>query len=114
MRDYAKSRERRLFLPGDRPDQGHSTIVEQLADGFFTEPKRSLYKRRLEQAAYVLHAAGRILHARVALAAALALDSPRLPASQIPFARELALHTVQTLQQESERQRVRGGGLILP
>ncbi|MHB1131279.1 MAG: hypothetical protein ACYC4L_02710 [Chloroflexota bacterium] len=114
MRAYAKSRERRLVLLGDRPDQGQNTVVDQLADGFFTEANRRLYKRRLEQSAYVLQVAGRTLQARMALAAALALDTPRTPASRVPFAREMALHTAQSLQHESERQRLRGGGLILP
>ena len=114
-RKAARARESRLVLPGQIEERQELRVVERLAEGFFDEAQRLKYKRRLEQAAYVLAKLGHVLAARRALAASMALDpASRLPVSRQPFAVEMALRTLQYMQAEAEQHRSRSGGLVLP
>ncbi len=115
VRNRTRARQAGLILPGQAEESQGMRLVDHLAEGFFDKERRLLYKRRLEQTAYVLLTSGRLLDARRAVAAAMALDpDSRTPIARQPFPLEMALHTVDVLEVESERQRARGGGLILP
>ena len=114
-RNASRTRDTRLFLPGEPERREELRVVERLAESFFTEAQRLKYKARLEQTAYVLLKMGHVLAARWAVAAALAMDpTSRVPIARQPFAVEMAIHTIEFMQAESEHHRARSGGLVLP
>jgi hypothetical protein len=68
----------------ENSDQVRVVAAEALAS-FFTSERKRLFKRRLEELAFILHTKGHVNHARTALAAALKLASPDHDAKSDPF-----------------------------
>jgi hypothetical protein len=87
-------------------------LVSQAVERYFTEERRQLYRRRLEEMAYFFVKTGKPDAARRALAAALAFEDPAVPVARHPFARALALRSI--MQARANLPRRTPSGLILP
>ncbi|MHB1416384.1 MAG: hypothetical protein ACYC1C_14130 [Chloroflexota bacterium] len=111
----ARLRETHLVLPGQRPEAQEMRTIDRLVESIFDAQTRLKYKRRLEQTAYVLQRLGHVLDARLAVAAALALDpAGHVPLNQQPFPTGMVTLTIEMIGEEEAVRRERTGGLLLP
>jgi hypothetical protein len=115
VRELSRVRESHIILPGRTQEDPQLRTIERFVSNYFVDAVRRRYKRRLEQMAYVFARLGRTLDARLAVAAAVALD----PASGTPMARQpfpvsLAGRTLELMGREQLAKRERSGGLVLP
>jgi hypothetical protein len=91
-----------------RPDQKEARIDEiyrAALEELFPEDRRLLWKRRLEEAAYVLLKTGKEDEARTALSAAFDLTKPLSPIEPNPFIWELLLKSIQALIQTDQEKK---------
>ncbi len=78
-----------LVLAGITGESREALIEDRAIQALFDASRRSLYRRRLEEMAYVLWKVGRLEAARSTLAAALALEPTDRSLTGHPFVREL-------------------------
>jgi hypothetical protein len=91
-----------------RPDQKEARVDEiyrAALEELFPEDRRLLWKRRLEEAAYVLLKTGKEDEARTALSAAVDLTKPLSPIEPNPFIWELLLKSIQALIQTDQEKK---------
>jgi hypothetical protein len=103
-----------------RPDQKEARIDEiyrAALEELFPEEKRLLWKRRLEEAAYVLLKTGKEDEARAALSAAVDLKKPLSSIEPNPFIWDLLLKSIQILletDQEKKEEEKKTSLIITP
>jgi len=94
----------RLILTPYQKESRFMEIYRQVVHELFDEPRRFLYRRRLEEMAYVLWKKGQENDARISLAAALGLEKESGILSPHPFLLELVKRSL-TLLWEGEREK---------
>ena len=87
--EVARSAGAALLVPGNPPEQQALRLLAEAARQALTEHRRRALRRRLEETAYIFVATDRLAAARLALAAARALDDPTLGPERHPFLRAL-------------------------
>ncbi|MEW6614375.1 MAG: hypothetical protein AB1401_02740 [Thermodesulfobacteriota bacterium] len=93
----------KLVLTPIQKQERISQIYNDAADELFNEERRLLYKRRLEESAYIIYKLGKEKDARICLAAALALMSEGIPSSHHPFLLELVKRSLSSAIWEEEQ-----------
>jgi hypothetical protein len=88
-------------------------IYRQAVHELFTEPRRLLYRRRLEEMAYILWKKGRENEARISLAAALGLEKESGILSPHPFVLELVKRSLQSIREEEDEKKTEDAGLLI-
>jgi hypothetical protein len=78
-----------LVLAGMNQEAREGMVVDRAIQTLFDAKRRSLFKRRLEETAYLLWKLERPVTAKAALAAALAMEPPESPLIRHPFIRRL-------------------------
>ena len=100
-----EAQQSKIVLRPDQKEARFNTIYRQALEELFTEEKRLLWKRRLEETAYVLLKTGKEDEAREALSAAVDLNNPLSPIEPNPFIWNLLLKSIQTvLETDHEKQ----------
>jgi hypothetical protein len=79
----------------------------------FPEERRLLYKRRIEEMAYVLFKQGREEEARTSLSAAMDLEKPLNPFQPNPFLFQLVVRSILSLLQEEKEKKEREPSFII-
>ena len=102
-----------------RPDQKEArlnAIYRDALEDLFPEEKRFLWKRRLEEVAYVLLKTGKTNEARAALRAAMDLNNPFSPIEPNPFIWNLLLKSIYSLVQvdHEKQEEEKKTSLIVP
>jgi len=102
-----------------RPDQKEArlnAIYRDALDDLFPEEKRFLWKRRLEEVAYILLKTGMENEARAALSAAIDLNNPFSPIEPNPFIWNLLLKSIYSLVQvdHEKKEEEKKTSLIVP
>jgi hypothetical protein len=110
--ELIQAEQSQLVLSETAREERIEHIVSQAVEQYFTEERRHLFKRRLEEMAYFFLKTGRPDAARRALAAALAFEDPAVPVARHPFARRLVLISIMQARQTLPRRTP--SGLILP
>ena len=105
----------RIILAPHQQESRFFEIYRQTVRELFNGNRRLLFRRRLEEMAYVLWKKGDENGAKISLAAALALAGEDPALSPHPFLLELVKRTVSFLQEEErrEKEKEKGGGLII-
>jgi len=103
----------RLVLTPYQKEARLMDIYRQAAGELFDRGRRALYRRRLEEMAYILWKKGRSNEARMSLAAALNLEAEGGMLYLHPFLRELIRRSLTPLLEEEARKEERGGDLII-
>ncbi len=112
LEDAAHSR---IILAPHQRESRFFEIYRQTVKDLFDEKRRLLFRRRLEEMAYVLWKKGDETGAKISVAAGLRLAAEDKLLSPHPFLTELVKRTVLALREEvqREKEKEKGGGLII-
>jgi len=117
IRPYAdavvEARESRLFISQNQKEARFQEIYLSALTEIFPNGMKAVYRRRLEETAYVLHRLGREEKARVSLSVAMDLSKPLNPIQPNPFLLQLVMRSVIALLSETEEKKGKEPSLIL-
>ncbi len=107
--------ESRILLTPRQQKERLDTIFLEAVEELFREEERALYKRRLEEMAYLLHKTQREEEAKKALAAALGLGPDGLSSHQHPFVETLVKKSIDlpVISEKEEKDEPEGLSLIV-
>ncbi len=98
LEQYADSieevHESRILLTPSQKDARLNSIYNSALEAIFPDEKRPIWKRRLEETAYILFKTGKDKEARLALSAAIDLKNPFSPIEPNPFIWNLLLKSI--------------------
>jgi hypothetical protein len=121
VQEYASStkdaEESRIVLTADQKDRRINEIYMRALHDIFPEHKRLVWKKRLEEMAYILLETGRDKEARLALCAALDLQNPFSSSEPNPFIWNLLLKSIYVLigsEQEEAEEKEKSSLIITP
>jgi len=120
VRPYAEAikeaEKSHIVLTPQQKDARLSSLYREALEGLFPEEQRLLWKRRLEEAAYILWKQGRKQEAGMAVSAALDLTTPFSPIDPNPFCWNLLLKSLYGLleTERGEREHEEKSSLIIP
>jgi hypothetical protein len=103
----------RLVLTPYQKEGRLMEIYQQAAHDLFDGPRRLLYRRRLEEMAYVLWKKGKENEAQVTLAAAAGMEKESGILAPHPFLLELVKRSLASLLEEEKEEKKGGPGLII-
>jgi hypothetical protein len=103
----------RLVLTPYQKEGRLMEIYQQAAHDLFDGPRRLLYRRRLEEMAYVLWKKGKENEARVALAGAAAMERESGILAPHPFLLELVKRSITSLLEEEKEKKGEEPGFII-
>ncbi|MHB0871017.1 MAG: hypothetical protein ACYC66_06895 [Chloroflexota bacterium] len=89
VRERVRAEQSGLVLAGVSPEARERILVDRTIQKLFDLQRRTQYKRRLEEMAYLLWKLDRGDRARMALAAAMAMEPPDRSLQEHPFVRRL-------------------------
>jgi hypothetical protein len=95
--DIKDAQESRLVLTSDQKDARLNSIFRKALEELFPEDKRLLWKRRLEEMAYILQKTGKEKEAKITMSAAIDLKNPFSPIDPNPFIWSLLLKSIYIL-----------------
>lgn len=121
VQEYASSikdaEDSRIVLTPDQKDVRINSIYMKALHDIFPEYKRLVWKKRLEEMAYILLQTGRDKEARLALSAALDLQKPFSSIEPNPFIWNLLLKSIYVLirsEQEETEEKEKSSLIITP
>jgi len=120
VRPYAEAikeaEKSHIVLTPQQKDARLSSLYREALEGLFPEEQRLLWKRRLEETAYILWKQGREHEASLAVRAALDLTTPFSPIDPNPFCWSLLLKSLYGLleTERGEREQEEKSSLIVP
>ena len=104
-----------IVMSEHQKDSRINEIVKKTAQSFFDEKNRSLFRRRLEEIAYILWKTGKVEESQSAFAAALAFAPEGVPTEHHPFAIKTVEENFKFLKEQSQKEkRSESGNIILP
>ena len=95
--DIKDAQESRLVLTSDQKGARLNSIFRKALEELFPEDKRLLWKRRLEEMAYILQKTGKEKEAKITMSAAIDLKNPFSPIAPNPFIWRLLLKSIYIL-----------------
>jgi hypothetical protein len=119
VRPYAEAineaEKSHIVLTPQQKDARLSSLYREALEGLFPEEQRLLWKRRLEETAYILWKQGREQEATLAVRAALDLKTPFSPIDPNPFCWNLLLKSLYGLleTERGEREQEEQSSLIV-
>ncbi len=116
-RPYAEAirdaQESKLFLSQDQKQARIQEIYLNALAEIFSDDLRSVFKRRLEETAYIFHQQGKEEETMASLAAAIDLEKPLNPISPNPFLFQLVVRSLLALVSEAYEKEKREPSLIV-
>ena len=116
IRPYAdevwEAEESKIVLNQAQKEARFQTIYLKALTDLFTEEKKSLYRRRLEEMAYVLLKLGKDEEARISLSVAMDLEKPLNPIQPNPFLFQLVIKSIFALLAEAYEKKSKEVSLI--
>src|SRR3990172_8090763 len=103
-----EAEESKIVLSQAQKEARFQEIYQRALSDLFPEDKRVLYKKRLEEMAYVLFQLKREEQARMSLAAAMDLEKPLNPFQPSPFLFQLIVRSIFTLLAEAYEKKKEG------
>ncbi len=97
-----EAQKSRIVLSETSQKERIEDIVNQAADELFQAELKSIFRRRLEENAYILYKLGNQDDAKLALVAGLALDDENLPPHRHPFVSSLVKRSLTVADEESK------------
>jgi hypothetical protein len=116
IRPYAdevwEAEESKIVLNQAQKDARFQTIYLKALSDLFPEEKKSLYRRRLEEMAYVLLKLGKDEEAKISLSVAMDLEKPLNPIQPNPFLFQLVIKSIFALLAEAYEKKSKEVSLI--
>jgi hypothetical protein len=100
-----EAQKSRIVLRADQKEARLNNIYRDALEELFPEDRRLLWKRRLEEAAYILLKTGREDEAKAALSAAVDLNNPFSPIDPNPFIWNLMLKSIQGMIESDSKKK---------
>ncbi|NWF93195.1 MAG: hypothetical protein HXY46_09775 [Syntrophaceae bacterium] len=98
IRPYAEevweAEESKIVLTQSQKEARFQGIYQKALSGIFTDERRLLYQRRLEEMAYIFFKLGKQEEARISLAVAIDLQKPLNPIQPNPFLLQLVVKSI--------------------
>jgi len=117
IRPYAdevwEAKESKIVLAQTQKEARFQEIYLKALSELFSGEKRFLYKRRIEETAYLLFKSGREEEARVCLATAIDLEKPVNPIQPSPFLFQLVVNSILGLLAEAHEKEKKEPSLIV-
>ncbi|MCJ7705265.1 MAG: hypothetical protein MUO28_06965 [Desulfobacterales bacterium] len=117
IRPYAdevwEAEESKLVLNQAQKEVRFQEIYQRALSDLFTEERRSLYRRRMEEMAYYLFKSGKEDEAKVSLAVAIDLKKPPNLIQPNPFLFQLVVKSIFTLLKEAYEKKVKEPSFIM-
>jgi len=117
IRPYAEevweAEESKIVLNQTQKEARFQGVYQKALSDLFAGERRQLYRRRLEEMAYVLFKLGREEEARISLAVAIDLEKPVNPIQPNPFLFQLVVKSIFTLLAEAYEKKVKEPSLIV-
>jgi hypothetical protein len=117
IRPYAdavwEAEESKIVLSQAQKEARFQEIYQRALSDLFPEDKRVLYKKRLEEMAYVLFQLKREEEARMSLAAAMDLEKPLNPFQPNPFLFQLVVRSIFALLAEAREKKKKEPSFIV-
>jgi len=108
-----EAEESKIVLTQIQKEARFQEIYQKALSELFPEGKRLLYKRRLEEMAYVLLKLERQEEARTSLTAAIDLEKPLNPIQPHPFLLQLVIKSIFTFLKEAYEKKTKEPSLIV-
>jgi hypothetical protein len=102
-----------LLVPGHTPEEQALQLLAETAQKALTPTVKHAFRRRLEETAYIFVQTDRLALARVAVAAARAMEDPNLRAERHPFVRALLVAGLARLTASEQVGTRRAGEVLL-
>ncbi len=100
-----ETQQSKIVLRPDQKEARLNAIYRDALEELFPEEKRFLWKRRLEEVAYILLKTGKENEARASLSAAIDLNNPFSPIEPNPFIWNLLLKSIYILIEEDHEKK---------
>jgi len=100
-----ETQQSKIVLRPDQKEARLNAIYRDALEELFPEEKRFLWKRRLEEVAYILLKTGKEDEARASLSAAIDLNNPFSPIKPNPFIWNLLLKSIYILIEEDHEKK---------
>jgi hypothetical protein len=117
IRPYAdevwEAEESKLILNPTQKEVRFQEIYQRALSSLFPEERRLLYRRRMEEMAYVLFKLGREEEARISLTVALDLKKPARLIQPNPFLFQLVIKSIFALLKEAYDKKVKEPSFIM-
>lgn len=111
--EVREAEESKIVLNPVQKEARFQGIYQRALMDLFSEERRFLYRRRMEEMAYVLFKLGREEEAKISLAVALDLEKPLNPIQPNPFLFQLVIRSILGLLAESYEEKSREPSLIV-
>jgi hypothetical protein len=108
-----EAEESKIVLNQTQKEARFQGIYQKALSELFAGERRQLYRRRLEEMAYVLFKLGREEEARISLAVAIDLEKPVNPIQPNPFLFQLVVKSIFTLLAEAYEKKEKEPSLIV-
>jgi hypothetical protein len=108
-----EAEESKIVLTQIQKEARFQEIYQKALFELFPEEKRFLYKRRLEEMAYVLFKLERQEEAKTSLSAAIDLEKPMNPIQPNPFLLQLVIKSIFTLLKEAYDQKTKEPSFLI-
>ena len=117
VRPYAdavlEAEESKIILSGTQKGARYQVIYEKALSELFSGERRLLYKRRLEEMAYVFKRLGKEEEARISLAVAIDLEKPLNPIRPNPFLFQLVVKSIAPFLKEAHEEKAKEPSFII-
>jgi hypothetical protein len=111
--DVWEAEESKIVLTQTQKEARFQGVYQKALSDLFTNEKRFLYQRRLEEMAYIFFKLGREEEARISLAVAIDLEKPLNPFQPNPFLFQLVIKSIFTLLKEAYEEKAKEPSLIV-
>ena len=108
-----EAEESKIVLNQTQKEARFQGIYQKALSELFAGDRRQLYRRRLEEMAYVLFKLGKEEEARISLAVAIDLERPVNPIQPNPFLFQLVVKSIVTLLAEAYEKKAKEPSLIV-
>jgi hypothetical protein len=111
--EVREAEESKIVLNPGQKEVRFQAIFEKALTELFSEERRLLYRRRLEEMSYVLFRLGREEEAKISLAVAMDLEKPLNPIQPSPFLFQLVTKSLSSLLAEAKEKKSKEVSLIV-
>jgi len=117
IRPYAdaitEAQQSKLFLSQDQKEGRFQEVYLKALTEIFSDEMKALYRRRLEETAYIFHQSGKGEEAKTALSVAMDVEKPLNPIRPNVFLLQLVIRSIFTLLSETREKEKREPSMII-